>query len=198
MKKITDLPKKNEIIGKRDLPCTENAAYLPYYEGEFTSEYDGVANELRNTILNLSDTPVKTERVYYVSYNGNDNNDGLTKETAWATTACMDLISENSTVLFERGGVYRGSFTLKSNVFYGAYGEGPKPCIYGSLRNYADESLWEKYSDNIWKITIEDSEDIGSIIFDHGLISAIKIIDVTDKPLEEKLIALDKDYTLER
>lgn len=196
MKKTSDLLQpRTKNIAEQDLPCTENAAYLPYREGEFTSPYDEQAEALRNEILSLKDTPPKTETVYYISYKGDDSNDGLSPETAWATTACMERINEDSTVLLERGGVYRGGFELKSNVFYGAYGEGPKPCIYGSLQNYAEEALWEKYSENIWRIKIDGSEEVGSIIFDHGVVSAIKIIDVTEAPLEQKLTALNKDYT---
>ena len=178
----------------RERPYEGNAAYLPYEDGAFTSPYDTAAEELREKILNMSDSAVSTSRVYYVSYRGNDGNNGLSPATAWKTTSNLNNISSYSTVLFERGGVYRGAFNLKSNVSYGAYGSGPKPCIYGSPRNYASEGLWEKYADNIWKLSIEGSEDVGSIIFDNGAKSATRVIKSSSLSLNGKLEYLTSDY----
>ena len=167
----------NADYSNREMPFEGNAAYLPYEDGRFSSQFDDEAEALRKEILDLKDSKPKVNKTYYVSYKGNDNNDGLTPETAWATVQWVNyLVEPFSAVLFERGGVYRGVVNVKSNVFYGAYGEGPKPCIYGSPKNYADESLWTKYSENVWQIELDENiTDVGNITFDHGKVCAMKV-----------------------
>lgn len=180
-----DTPNKEEEVD-HELPYEGNAATLPYGDKPYTSSYDDEAEALRQKILNLEDTKFETENVFYISYKGNDFNDGLTPETAWKTITMLNVTPPNSTVLFERGGVYRGTIKLASNVNYGAYGEGPKPCIYGSVRNYAVESLWDNYEGNIWRVRATDAIDIGSVIFDHGEKVGIRVF---------KKEELNKDYT---
>lgn len=114
----------------------------------------------------------KVGRVYYVSNNGNDENNGLTPESAWQTFKNVDaeskILQEGDQVLFERGGIYRGSLRVVSGVTYSAYGDGKKPHLYGSLRNYAVPDLWEASDkEAIWKIQVGTMRDIGNIVFDH-------------------------------
>ena len=161
----------------------KNVAYLPYADGTYTSEYDDEADALRKEILAHPDSKVPYDNVYYVSYKGDDSNDGKSPTTPWKTYKNMILVPENSAILFERGGVYRGELKVKDNTFVGAFGEGPNPCLYGSLRNYADESLWTKHSGNIWKIPM--GKDVGHITFDHGKQNGIKMFSIS---------SLTKDY----
>ena len=67
-------------------------------------------------------------RIFYVSEKGNDEKDGLTPENAWRTikrvSADAGEVAYGDTVLFERGGIFRGSIKLTSGVTYGAYGWG--------------------------------------------------------------------------
>jgi len=81
-----------------------------------------------------------SQQDYYISeLNGNDGNDGLTIQTAWKTIQNLptNLVS-GSSVLFERGGIYRGEIYYGSNkangVTFGAYGSGNKPKLKGSVR----------------------------------------------------------------
>ena len=179
----------NAVAPEYEIPFTGNAAYLPYEEGQFTSSYDAKADELRQKNLNLPDTPPKTERVYYFSYKGDDNNDGMSPETPWKSLSRLGRVIPNSTVLFERGGVYRGGKnSCKPNVFYGAYGKGPKPQILGSLQNYSVPEIWKDEGNNIWSIEIEGATNIGQIIFDHGVVSAMK---------EVELSAVNTNYTFQ-
>lgn len=170
----------NSVVGNKEdanyeKPYEGNAATLPYGDKPYTSSYDDEAEALRQEILELKDTKFETETTYYISYKGDDFNDGLTPETAWKTTTMLNVTPPNSTILFERGGVYRGNFTLASNVNYGAYGEGPKPCIYGSVKNYAVESLWNNYEGNIWRVRVDGAIDVGNVIFDHGKQAGIRV-----------------------
>lgn len=164
--------KKDNKKGAGDEPVTYNTAIL---YNEQHSSYDETAEKRRQEILDMPDTiqPSAVGDTYYISPSGDDSNDGKTPETAWKTsgriTESADSMIEGDVVLFERGGVYRGAFTLTSGVSYGAYGEGAKPCIYGSAKNYADESLWEETEDeNVWKISLPGLSDVGNIVFNHG------------------------------
>lgn len=110
--------------------------------------------------------------IYYVSNRGNDANDGSTPESAWKTFKNADAeaqtLKEGDKILFERGGIYRGSLQLVSGVTYSAYGDGEMPHLYGSLRNYAKPDLWEADSkDGIWKMNVGMMRDVGNIVFDH-------------------------------
>ena len=123
-------------------------------------------------------------RIFYVSEKGNDEKDGLTPESAWKTIKRVNAdageVAFGVTVLFERGGIYRGSTKLISGVTYGSYGQGEKPCLYGSLRNYAEESLWEATStEHIWKLNVGTMKDIGNLVFDHGKAWAMKRLEMT-------------------
>ena len=111
-------------------------------------------------------------RIYYVSMNGCDANDGLTIDSPWKTIKNVDaeanVVQAGDTVLFERNGVYRGSLKLLSQVTYSAYGQGEKPCMVGSLDNYAKSEYWIKSDrENVWKINVNKMRDIGNIVFDH-------------------------------
>ena len=139
-------------------------------------------------IAEIRATPNKTvpadAPTYYVSAKtGDDAADGRTPQTAWRTSARVgrEPIAPGSFVLFERGGVYRGSVKVSSGVTYTAYGTGPKPCVYGSPENGADPSKWTQ-TDNpkVWAYDI-GHRDVGTLVFDDGAAHAIKIVIRTDR-----------------
>lgn len=146
------------------------------------SSVDETAEEMRQQILNMPDTikPSADGVTYYVSFKGNDANDGLSPETAWRSTYRVgqlpSLIRDNSTLLFERGGVYRGQMQVRDGMSIGAYGNSalPKPQLYGGPKNFADESFWTQTdTPNVWKVDIGTAngkliEHVGNIIFNHG------------------------------
>ncbi len=164
-----------------------NAAILPYANGVFSTEYDDEANKKRQEITNYKDSKVPYENVYYISYRGDDSNNGRTPSTPWKTNVNLSRVPQKSAVLFERDGIYRFQIQAKSNTFYGAYGEGAKPFLYGSPKNYANQSLWTEYEPNIWKAStgLSADIDIGGITFDHGKKAAVRMGKVSD---------LDTDY----
>lgn len=139
---------------------------------EYEKGLEDVARKLKNDIVNAQSDYDRSLPTYYVSNSGDDNNDGMSPETAWKT---LDKINaqgttpEHCNILFERGGVWRGSVIPPHEyITYSAYGEGKKPCIYGSLRNYADVSLWEKteYPD-VWRTTACGA-NVGIVAFNHS------------------------------
>ncbi len=164
-------------------PVTEDTAD---YRDPHSSSYDAQAEARRQEILNTADSELKPAdgaNTYYISFKGDDANDGLSKKTPWKTTKNLNNGSSaeaGAVILFERGGVYRNvSLRLNPGVSVGAFGEGPKPQLLGSDKDYADENLWTKTSTpNVWQVTIENYKplfsessnkaDVGNIIFDHG------------------------------
>ncbi len=139
---------------------------------------DVISDQMKKDILGTGNTinyyPERlTGTTYYISEkNGDDNNDGLSPETAWKTPANIKTIifaKAGTSVLFERGGIYRGTVAMANNMTYGAYGEGEKPLIMQSKKNYADPSLWVKTEwENVWECT-ELLANVGIIGFDHDL-----------------------------
>lgn len=77
---------------------------------------------------------------YYLDPGGRDDADGLTPAGAWQTLTRLNEadLQPGDEVLFRRGGLFRGSLHPASGepgrpVRYGAYGEGPKPILQGSV-----------------------------------------------------------------
>ena len=165
-------PTQEQKPEKSDFPVSFNTALL--YNAQHSS-YDEKAEQRRQEILAMPDTvkPSETGKTYYISYKGNDQNDGLSAEKAWRSSARLgmvaDTLNEGDVVLFERGGLYRGAFVLTSGVTYGAYGEGCKPNIYGSQRDYAFPELWTaSKEEGVWEMRVDNLNDIGNIVFNHG------------------------------
>ena len=136
---------------------------------------DVVSEQMKKDVLNQPDTlDLSGKRVFYISEkHGSDANDGLTPETAFQTIAGLSKVSflRNVAVLFERGGIYRGSITFTPYTYYGAYGDTslPKPLLMQSRRNFADPSLWvETEYPNVYKCT-ELFHNVGVVGFDHDL-----------------------------
>ena len=116
----------------------------------------------------------------YLSYRGDDAADGLSPNTAWRTIERLnrEKISAGMFVLFERGGLYRGSVKTCPGVTYTAYGKGPKPLITVSPMDGADPEKWEKTdAKDVWRCQI-GTDDVGVIVFDGGVAHAIKIVPV--------------------
>ena len=81
---------------------------------EFISEIDALAADRRDQILSAKDTLEIKGTKYYVSNAGDDANDGLTPETAWATLKKVSdtQINEGDAVLFKRGDLEFVEFTF--------------------------------------------------------------------------------------
>ena len=140
--------------------------------GNYSSVSDLQATVLRDTILNAEDTIKVSGTTWYVSNDGDDLNAGNSPETPWRTlnaiTRNADKIKAGDAVLFKRGDIFRGKLTTVSNVSYGAYGEGDKPSIYGSKKNYANETWVRTENANVYSLRVDINTDIGMIIFNHG------------------------------
>ena len=153
------------------------------------------ADALRKRVLSADNGLNPKGHTYYVSQNGNDDNDGLSPENAFKSPdAIADLLLDaGDAVLFERGSIFRmeETFWMKGGVSYGAYGKGNKPAFYGSLKDYADPSLWKKVNDkDIWytEIKTEGIKRAACITFNDDTYVGVWQIDIDG--LEK-----DGDYT---
>ena len=163
----------NDIISEKDYMnrVEELCATKTFTEvdNNFLSKVDDLGNDLKDMIIyNQDDVAVKGTK-YYVSNTGDDNNDGLTPETAWATLDKVNgvVFKSGDAVLFERGGFWRGYINAQSGITYSAYGEGFKPRI--SLSIDALNNKWIKTDKkNIWEYDYPLPQDIGLILFNDG------------------------------
>ena len=122
----------------------------------FLNDLEALAQQKKAAILNAEDKTVIKGTADYVSNDGCDDNDGLTPETAWAASAKVSAadLKPGDGVLFRRGDIFRGAVTTKPGVTYAAFGEGPKPRLYGWNKNLADAALWSEVdaAHHIWKL----------------------------------------------
>lgn len=130
------------------------------------------SNALREKILNAQDSLNVRGTVFYVSSNGDDANDGLSPETAVKTFERLSKLPvlPETTVLFERGSVFRIKEPLWATpgVGYGTYGKGEKPKILGSLRDYADPTIWQlSETPNVWSIELKTQERAALTVFNN-------------------------------
>jgi len=133
---------------------------------------DAQASQLRDEILS-SQSPCEESKgtVYYAAQNGSDENDGRCPDFPLKSISAVGSLHlcPGDSVLFQRGSVFRTGEPLKlvSGVHYGAYGEGKKPEILGSLREYADETLWQPSGhENIWMTELSaQPEPAGCVTF---------------------------------
>ena len=135
------------------------------------AEIEALSAKRKAEILSTRDTITITGTKYYVSNSGNDDNDGKSPETAWATIDKVNeyTYEEGDGVLFNRGDFFRGNLLAKSGVTYAAYGEGDKPKLSASEENGASEEKWilVEGTTNVWKF-YRQMVDIGGILADRG------------------------------
>jgi len=133
----------------------------------FAGGYDAGATALRNEILNAPNT----QELYAGKITGQIIK--ISKNTLWSTAkARIKSATAGDAVLLERGGLWRVGYDediyVNAGVILGAYGEGEKPKLYGSAKNYAGDSGWARSegNPNIWTITLKKNKDVGLIVFD--------------------------------
>jgi len=103
----------------------------------------------------LSTSPAHTAS-YYVSNAGSDANKGTSPRAPWCTLARVNVgpFRPGDHILFRRGDQWRGQLRPRSGgpagpVSYGAYGEGPKPVLLGSV-DKSRPADWRDEGGNIW------------------------------------------------
>lgn len=153
---------------------------IPVITEEQLRAFNAKADARREEILNTPNMEIPAgSAVYYLSPNGNDNNDGRSPATAWKTIARLKAAEElpyGAYVCFERGGMWRGKFEACPGVTYTAYGEGPKPELRGCTCDGAVDGWWDEVAPSIWRYSIKFTGDVGMIVMNHGEENAIKML----------------------
>lgn len=163
---IINIEKTNEIAIAKLRANYGNPA-VGYCESE--------ADALRARILNAKNTEEIYEisgSKYYVSVDGDDNNDGKSPNTPIKTLDGINALDlkHGDAILFKRGDIFRFAKEIlgKDGITYGSYGEGMKPAIYGSPENYAKNDNWQEVEPNIWKLNFPYRE-VGGVVLDYGM-----------------------------
>lgn len=143
----------------------------------FLRQIDQKADEMRARILCAEDALCVPGTKYFVSADGDDDNDGLSESTPWKSLKKVSdaPLKSGDGVFFKRGDLFRGCVYAKEGVSYGAYGSGEKPRIYGWDYSLAHPLLWESVGDNIYKLK-NKILDAGTLVFNHGEKHSRKLI----------------------
>ena len=157
------------------------------------AEIDKKSDELKAKILSTKTTlkPAAGCTAYYVSADGNDENNGKTPETAWKTLErASNVGAAGDVIYFRRGDLFRGNLVTKPGVAYSAYGEGDKPIICGSRFDGAKVGTWEETDvPNVYRYSERIADDVGLLVFNGGESYAIKVVAAFDietkKPIHD-------------
>ena len=176
-----------DYLAEHPMAYKSEGVSVNYTELDDFSIADGYIKEaeaLKKKIIESENTYIESPygKTYYISsLNGNDENDGLSPESAWRTLEKINsdgTLCENDYVLFERGSLFRDRIWLKAGVTYSAYGKGDKPKFYGSIDASGEESWIATERENLWlyKDLIDQKLDIGNITCDGGKAWGIKVL----------------------
>ncbi len=180
-------------------------------KAELQQDIDAILNT--ETEIVHSDTYIPgdtyTGTAYYVSNDGNDDNDGLTPETAWQTLEKVvevngfwgdaPLLKAGDAVFFRRGDIFRlkeigwdpylgdqmALHLLVDGVTYSAYGEGEKPIITESTENGSGSEKWNLvYEDDagkkIWQY-YRDMRDVARLVLNDGEVLTPRVYEYYDE-----------------
>lgn len=167
---------------------TDEGEKLPELDpSNLVSKYVGYAEKerlaRRDEILNTKNTleyykPAKDAKIYYVSPGGDNSNDGLSPETALQTVDGIYSLKleKGDFVLFERNSIYRINelFELQTGIRYGSYGEGRKPMILGSAKNFVEEAWQPSEKANVWSITYMYAYPSGLFVNEGALYGSLR------------------------
>ncbi len=131
------------------------------------AEVDALWNKRKEEILNSKDELTVTGTKYYVSATGSASSPGT--DPANPRSNVPGNLKAGDGVFFKRGDTFRMYLYCVNGVTYGAYGEGAKPRILGSPKNYA-ESKWsavEGYT-NVYVCDEVITSDVGLVVLNDG------------------------------
>ena len=159
-------------------------------KAELQQDIDAILNTETNIVHSDTYVPGETYTgtAYYVSNDGDDNNDGLTPETAWQTLKKVSescdgenaILQPGDAVFFRRGDIFRETSSqvnsalaiMVDQITFSAYGEGDKPIITGSKENGSGAEKWTLvYEDEtgvkIWQYYREKG-DVSRLVLNEG------------------------------
>lgn len=99
--------------------------------------------------------------IYYLSNNGNDENNGLSPESPISTINKLnEIMRAGDTARFKCGDTFYGRIlppennTALSPATYESYGQGAKPII--SQYKKANKGAWDDLTNNVWRLDLKD------------------------------------------
>lgn len=135
-----------------------------------------IAKDYKDVIKDLEDIE-PGRKTCYVTKEGSGNKSGLSDLNSMPFETMVKRLNPLSnynpdgfdTILLKRGQEYRTNIPirLKGNMRLGAYGEGAKPKILGSLKNYNKDWRATEVS-NVWKLKYIGS-DIGVLLINESM-----------------------------
>src|ERR1700691_4318171 len=153
---------------------------MTYYELAFVALLSFVSSG-----ISVAEPVPATIHSYYVSSTaGNDANDGLSPGKAWQHLSKIylksfskDTFQPGDSILLKRGDQWDGQIRMQGNgtaekpITLGAYGEGPKPLIYGDNQ----DARWEPVSghNGIYTIDMGEGRILGPIFMDGKALKTI-------------------------
>ncbi len=147
-----------------------DAAYVAELDGLFSRRIEEIKGTKSEWTLG------KYGICFYVSNDGDDENEGFTPEKPLKTLQrVMELQSKNviragDVVLLRRGDEFHTKFTTKQGVSYSAYGEGAKPRVLASIEADDPEQWIKTEYENLYKFNgeVPFELDVGNIVFNDG------------------------------
>lgn len=166
----------DSIIRSHDVANAEIHLTEEEVAAAYRDETEQRITEIKNTTSNIAPTGSGTR--IYISSTGSDSNNGTTQSKPIKTISKLNSLSlpEGSVVYFKRGDVFRGQVMCQAGVTYTAYGDGAKPEVYASLKNYAESGTWDLVATNIYKYSAAQDTDVGMIVFNGGKAHGIKAV----------------------
>lgn len=145
--------------------------YMHIADDAYLDGLQAKADAMKEAVLSTASeyTPSGKGRIWYVSADGDDENDGRSEDTPIKTLNKVNTLPAipGDVILFRRGDLFRGSVKVPMGVTLSAYGEGDKPTLCGSLQNYADPALWTLTdTPDVWKLKVK-LDNVGLITFNH-------------------------------
>ena len=125
-------------------------------------------NEIRST-PNTDYSHRDQSKIFYVSNDGYDNNDGKSPDRPIQTLGRIayymnhGVITAGSTVLFRDGDTFKGTLVInQDDILFGSYGDisKGKPIRSKSEHDGAKEGTWVNVKGNIWKYTLNGTDQV--------------------------------------
>lgn len=137
-----------------------NAAHVYNKPGNYTIKLT-LTNKFgqKKTVAKTIKVTAPQRNKIFVSPAGNDNNPGTKAAPVRTVQRAFDMIDDNTSVYFQRGGTYNMTQSvnlLHQNVLVGAYGSGSKPVI--RWNSYQQWTAMVYYGDNAKNVTVQDLE----------------------------------------
>ena len=124
-------------------------------------------------IILMTKACLSSGTTYYVSNSGSDSNNGTSTTTPWQTISKVngETFSAGDSILFRKGDTWReelvipNSGTPGSEIYFGAYGTGDMPNIFGSIQA---TSWTETGTSNIWQSSTSMNDPYNSSSYPAG------------------------------